>query len=91
MYIHLLVRRSFLRNVKELNLTPVLIDVTQIKHDSKLVLDHHDYPTDKPIVLQKYPDSELYDIRDGTHRYQQAIDLGSTQILSVIAPYPMPD
>ena len=91
MYIHLLVRRSILRKVKELNLTPVLIDVTQIKPRHTLVLDHHDYPTDEPIIIQKYPDSELYVLRDGGHRYQQAIDLGSTQILSVIAPYPMPD
>ena len=97
-----IVRRRILRGdwfakVSALNITPVKVNVNLIKsqkekYHGKLVLEHHNYPLDEPIVVQKKPhkDPDHYRIIDGHHRYQQALDLGHTEILTIIVPWPTP-
>ena len=88
MHVAAKVRLGFLSKVKKLKLSipPVILDIKLIKPKrSGIILDHHNYPLDEPIIVQKR-DDDMYLIIDGYHRYQQALDLNHTEILSIIIP-----
>tara|TARA_R100001530_G_scaffold724_1_gene1200 strand:- start:1229 stop:1501 length:273 start_codon:yes stop_codon:yes gene_type:complete len=89
MHIAAKVRLGFLSKVKKLKLSipPVKLDIKLIKpkRSGRIILNHHNYPLDEPIIVQKR-DDDMYLIRDGHHRYQQALDLNHTEILSIIIP-----
>ena len=80
------VRTSWLKKVKKLNITPIELELSLIKPITPIKLTHHNYPLTKPIIVQKLDESKLYKVRDGNHRVQQAWDLGNTKILSIIVP-----
>ncbi len=75
--------RNKIEKIEKLNITPVELDINLInfKHHG-MELEHHNYPTDKPILVEKKDD--YYSIIDGNHRYKQALDLGKLTILSKI-------
>ena len=80
---------AFLENVKALDLTPVELDISLL--DSRPRVLDRTYSLTDPIVVQKRPPTaELYTVRDGNTRVQQAKELGKTTILAIIAPNPMP-
>ena len=80
-------RLAYRRKVLKLEITPVMVDVGLIKERSPKTITHHNYPLDLPILISKRPSSsEFYSIRDGRHRYQQALELGNTHILAIIGP-----
>ena len=85
-----LTRIAFLNKVKDLNITPVELDISLLNPRPR-VLSHHNYPLTKPIIVRKRKESdELYSVRDGNHRVQQAKELGNATILAIIAPNPWP-
>ena len=87
-----MLRGDWFAKVKALNITPVKVNVNSIKSQKELILEHHNYPLDEPIIVQlrPYKDLKRYFIIDGHHRYQQAKALGHTEILTIIVPWPTP-
>ena len=85
-----LTRTVFVHKVKDLNITPVELDISLLNPRPR-ELSHHNYPLTEPIIVRKRKESdELYLVRDGNHRVQQAKELGNATILAIIAPNPWP-
>ena len=85
-------RGDWYAKVESLNITPIKVNLNLIKPQKEPVLEHYNYPLDKPIIVQLKPHRDLnrYLLMDGHHRYQQAKALGHTEILSIIVPWPTP-
>ena len=85
-----LTRTVFVHKVKDLNITPVELDISLLNPRPR-ELSHHNYPLTKHIIVRKRKESDkLYSVRDGNHRVQQAKELGNATILAIIAPNPWP-